>query len=162
MGDTYLSLCDGYAKNNGSYKAEAGGSYAIFKVDSLEDALVDVTLLKDPLIHVSKFNFINFEGEKISTNNGAEALSIFALLLELINRDILNPNNRHLILSDSNLIITQILGLSKINNVLLKKIHRKIQEVFINYRKQYGEIISKSLRIQHIPGDIMKKTIIGH
>lgn len=157
----YVALVDGFCESNGSYYAKAGGSYAIFEVPK-EEFHPPIEVLKDPIIFNSKFLFNKIEGERIQTNNVAEAEAMFLLLSELVNNNLLKPDNSVIIYSDSTLVINQVKQVFKINNTQLRKTYKRINEVFQQYKIKYEKSIWESLIIKHVSGNIMKRTVIGH
>lgn len=159
--DKYIAISDGFCENNGSYYAKSGGSYAVFKVpnDELHPAL---ETLKDPILFNHRFSFNKIDGEKVTTNNVAEGLTLYCLLLDLQTKHILDPKNFVTIYMDSKLIAQQVKKMCKINNPQLKNIHKKIDTLFKDYRDKYKEEVWKSLQIKLVSGIVMKQTIIDH
>ena len=151
----YIALCDGWCENNGQSSAMAGGSYLIYQVDS--PVVPDLTQMTNPLHQEIRFSFTG-----ITTNNVAEAETLFILLTELKNRGYLTPENYIIIFMDSRLTIDQVKGLSRVKNPKLIGVHQRIQKIIKDYEETHRDKFWRSVRLRHISGDTMKQTEIGH
>lgn len=161
MKSKFIALVDGFCQDNGSFWAVAGGSYAVFKVPD-DQLCPPLHTLTDPIISNLRFTLHNVHGERVTTNNVAEAQAMLMLFQELLNSNIINPTTFTTIFSDSILTINQTKGLYKINDVKLKRIHSNIAELFKNYKIKHNESIWNSMQLKHISGNLMKQTIIDH
>lgn len=74
----YLVYVDGLCKRNGSSDAEAGGSFAVYRLEKgekVDDSLHARLARRMPLYHDSEFAVVVSEQEQ-ATNNYAEAVSL--------------------------------------------------------------------------------------
>lgn len=82
----YLVYVDGLCKRNGSSDAEAGGSFAVYRLEKgekVDDSLHVRLARRMPLYHDSEFAVVVSEQEQ-ATNNYAEAVSLQTAIAWLI------------------------------------------------------------------------------
>ena len=171
-----VAYSDGWVTNNGQIHAEAGGSTAAYNISTLtnifKDTQVDHALVAQTSLLFHEQHTYDLHHHKVRevlpakhTNNTAEALSLYLLILELKELNLIKPGIDILILLDSELILNQVLGLYRTNQQPLKVIYKQLfqllDKVAQTYRIGRREIF-QILSFLHIPGTEMKKTIINH
>ena len=158
----YLVYVDGLCKRNGSSDAEAGGSFAVYRLekgekvdDSLHDSLHARLARRMPLYHDSEFAVVVSEQEQ-ATNNYAEAVSLQTAIAWLISGGLLVQGNTIHICMDSQLVLNQIVGMYKTKKIHLKKIYMSIYDMLDKHSKAIGTNAEKLIAFHWISGDVMK------
>lgn len=128
--------------------AKAEGSYAIYV--SSETLTLEELHQREPAVHNSRFS-LPLTGKR-STNNAAEAMSLLNLVMDLNRIHAFGPDSEVLVHMDSNLTINHFYGLYQLKDQTLRSIHSQI-------KKALGPNV---ITLKWIPGEVMKKTIIGH
>ena len=122
----YLVYVDGLCKRNGSSDAEAGGSFAVYRLEKgekVDDSLHVRLARRMPLYHDSEFAVVVSEQEQ-ATNNYAEAVSLQTAIAWLI--------------SGGLLVLNQIVGMYKTKKIHLKKIYMSIYDMLDKHSKAIG------------------------
>lgn len=149
----YVGLADGFCK-----ACKAGGSYMLYNYDKNNDIqLEDLLSLSNPIIRRHRY----LHPKNIRTNNSAELLTIYDLLAQM-SSDYLNPDNKVLLLSDSEVSLKLITQVYKCHSAGLKLILNKIWNIGKRFKNNYNLPISTCLNFKHIPGDWQKLGPIGH
>lgn len=168
----YLVYVDGLCKRNGSSDAEAGGSFAVYRLekgekvddslhDSLHNSLHARLARRMPLYHDSEFAVVVSEQEQ-ATNNYAEAVSLQTAIAWLISGGLLVQGNTIHICMDSQLVLNQIVGMYKTKKIHLKKIYMSIYDMLDKHSKAIGTNAEKLIAFHWISGDVMKASVIAH
>jgi len=160
----YLVYVDGLCKRNGSSDAEAGGSFAVYRLEKGEkvDNSLHVRLARRmPLYHDSEFAVVVSEQEQ-ATNNYAEAVSLQTAIAWLISGGLLVQGNTIHICMDSQLVLNQIVGMYKTKKIHLKKIYMSIYDMLDKHSKAIGTNAEKLIAFHWISGDVMKASVIAH
>ena len=160
----YLVYVDGLCKRNGSSDAEAGGSFAVYRLEKSEkvDDSLHVRLARRmPLYHDSEFAVVVSEQEQ-ATNNYAEAVSLQTAIAWLISGGLLVQGNTIHICMDSQLVLNQIVGMYKTKKIHLKKIYMSIYDMLDKHSKAIGTNAEKLIAFHWISGDVMKASVIAH
>lgn len=160
----YLVYVDGLCKRNGSSDAEAGGSFAVYRLEKgekVDDSLHVRLARRMPLYHNSKFAVVVSEQEQ-ATNNYAEAVSLQTAIAWLISGGLLVQGNTIHICMDSQLVLNQIVGMYKTKKIHLKKIYMSIYDMLDKHSKAIGTNAEKLIAFHWISGDVMKASVIAH
>ncbi len=160
----YLVYVDGLCKRNGSSDAEAGGSFAVYRLEKgekVDDSLHVRLARRMPLYHDSEFAVVVSEQEQ-ATNNYAEAVSLQTAIAWLISGGLLVQGNTIHICMDSQLVLNQIVGMYKTKKIHLKKIYMSIYDMLDKHSKAIGTNAEKLIAFHWISGDIMKASVIAH
>ena len=160
----YLVYVDGLCKRNGSSDAEAGGSFAVYRLEKgekVDDSLHDSLARRMPLYHDSEFAVV-VSGQEQATNNYAEAVSLQTAIAWLISSGLLVQGNTIHICMDSQLVLNQIVGLYKTKKIHLKKIYMSIYDMLDKHSKAIGTNAEKLIAFHWISGDVMKASVIAH
>ena len=160
----YLVYVDGLCKRNGSSDAEAGGSFAVYRLEKgekVDDSLHVRLARRMPLYHDSEFAVVVSEQEQ-ATNNYAEAVSLQTAIAWLISGGLLVQGNTIHICMDSQLVLNQIVGMYKTNKIHLKKIYMSIYDMLDKHSKAIGTNAEKLIAFHWISGDVMKASVIAH
>lgn len=160
----YLVYVDGLCKRNGSSDAEAGGSFAVYRLEKGEkvgDSLHVRLARRMPLYHDSEFAVVVSEQEQ-ATNNYAEAVSLQTAIAWLISGGLLVQGNTIHICMDSQLVLNQIVGMYKTKKIHLKKIYMSIYDMLDKHSKAIGTNAEKLIAFHWISGDVMKASVIAH
>lgn len=160
----YLVYVDGLCKRNGSSDAEAGGSFAVYRLEKgekVDDSLHVRLARRMPLYHDSEFAVVVSEQEQ-ATNNYAEAVSLQTAIAWLISGGLLVQGNTIHICMDSQLVLNQIVGMYKTKKIHLKKIYMSIYDMLDKHSKAIGTNAEKLITFHWISGDVMKASVIAH
>ena len=160
----YLVYVDGLCKRNGSSDAEAGGSFAVYRLEKgekVDDSLHVRLARRMPLYHDSEFAVVVSEQEQ-ATNNYAEAVSLQTAIAWLISGGLLVQGNTIHICMDSQLVLNQIVGMYKTKKIHLKKIYMSIDDMLDKHSKAIGTNAEKLIAFHWISGDVMKASVIAH
>lgn len=160
----YLVYVDGLCKRNGSSDAEAGGSFAVYRLEKgekVDDSLHVRLARRMPLYHDSEFAIVVSEQEQ-ATNNYAEAVSLQTAIAWLISGGLLVQGNTIHICMDSQLVLNQIVGMYKTKKIHLKKIYMSIYDMLDKHSKAIGTNAEKLIAFHWISGDVMKASVIAH
>lgn len=160
----YLVYVDGLCKRNGSSDAEAGGSFAVYRLEKgekVDDSLHVRLARRMPLYHDSEFAVVVSEQEQ-ATNNYAEAVSLQTAIAWLISGGLLVQRNTIHICMDSQLVLNQIVGMYKTKKIHLKKIYMSIYDMLDKHSKAIGTNAEKLIAFHWISGDVMKASVIAH
>lgn len=160
----YLVYVDGLCKRNGSSDAEAGGSFAVYRLEKgekVDDSLHARLVRRMPLYHDSEFAVVVSEQEQ-ATNNYAEAVSLQTAIAWLISGGLLVQGNTIHICMDSQLVLNQIVGMYKTKKIHLKKIYMSIYDMLDKHSKAIGTNAEKLIAFHWISGDVMKASVIAH
>ncbi|MGF0009273.1 MULTISPECIES: hypothetical protein [Desulfovibrio] len=160
----YLVYVDGLCKRNGSSDAEAGGSFAVYRLEKgekVDDSLHVRLARRMPLYHDSEFAVVVSEQEQ-ATNNYAEAVSLQTAIAWLISGGLLVQGNTIHICMDSQLVLNQIVGMYKTKKIHLKKIYMSIYDMLDKHSKAIGTNAEKLIAFHWISGDVMKASVIAH
>lgn len=160
----YLVYVDGLCKRNGSNDAEAGGSFAVYRLEKgekVDDSLHARLARRMPLYHDSEFAVVVSEQEQ-ATNNYAEAVSLQMAIAWLISGGLLVQGNTIHICMDSQLVLNQIVGMYKTKKIHLKKIYMSIYDMLDKHSKAIGTNAEKLIAFHWISGDVMKASVIAH
>ena len=160
----YLVYVDGLCKRNGSSDAEAGGSFAVYRLEKgekVDDSLHVRLARRMPLYHDSEFAIVVSEQEQ-ATNNYAEAVSLQTAIAWLISGGLLVQGNTIHICMDSQLVLNQIVGIYKTKKIHLKKIYMSIYDMLDKHSKAIGTNAEKLIAFHWISGDVMKASVIAH
>lgn len=160
----YLVYVDGLCKRNGSSDAEAGGSFAVYRLEKgekVDDSLHVRLARRMPLYHDSEFAVVVSEQEQ-ATNNYAEAVSLQTAIAWLISGGLLVQGNTIHICMDSQLVLNQIVGMYKTKKIHLKKIYMSIYDMLDKHSKAVGTNAEKLIAFHWISGDVMKASVIAH
>ena len=160
----YLVYVDGLCKRNGSSDAEAGGSFAVYRLEKgekVDDSLHVRLARRMPLYHDSEFAVVVSEKEQ-ATNNYAEAVSLQTAIAWLISGGLLVQGNTIHICMDSQLVLNQIVGMYKTKKIHLKKIYMSIYDMLDKHSKAIGTNAEKLIAFHWISGDVMKASVIAH
>ena len=160
----YLVYVDGLCKRNGSSDAEAGGSFAVYRLEKgekVDDSLHVRLARRMPLYHDSEFAVVVSEQEQ-ATNNYAEAVSLQTAIAWLISGGLLVQGNTIYICMDSQLVLNQIVGMYKTKKIHLKKIYMSIYDMLDKHSKAIGTNAEKLIAFHWISGDVMKASVIAH
>ena len=172
----YLVYVDGLCKRNGSSDAEAGGSFAVYRLEkgekvddslhdslhnSLHDSLHARLARRMPLYRDSEFAVV-VSGQEQATNNYAEAVSLQTAIAWLISSGLLVQGNTIHICMDSQLVLNQIVGMYKTKKIHLKKIYMSIYDMLDKHSKAIGTNAEKLIAFHWISGDVMKASVIAH
>lgn len=110
----------------------------------------------EPVEHVSRADIV-LSGHELPTNNIAEAKTLLMALTWAMSMVRKGGIDEVLVYMDSKLILYQLKGIYATRNPGLRRTHSHIREVIGKIREA-----GVSLELKWIPGDLMKKTIIGH
>lgn len=160
----YLVYVDGLCKRNGSSDAEAGGSFAVYRLEKgekVDDSLHVRLARRMPLYHDSEFAVV-VSGQEQATNNYAEAVSLQTAIAWLISGGLLVQGNTIHICMDSQLVLNQIVGMYKTKKIHLKKIYMSIYDMLDKHSKAIGTNAEKLIAFHWISGDVMKASVIAH
>lgn len=160
----YLVYVDGLCKRNGSSDAEAGGSFAVYRLEKgekVDDSLHARLARRMPLYHDSEFAVV-VSGQEQATNNYAEAVSLQTAIAWLISSGLLVHGNTIHICMDSQLVLNQIVGMYKTKKIHLKKIYMSIYDMLDKHSKVIGTNAEKLIAFHWISGDVMKASVIAH
>lgn len=160
----YLVYVDGLCKRNGSSDAEAGGSFAVYRLEKgekVDDSLHVRLARRMPLYHDSEFAVVVSEQGQ-ATNNYAEAVSLQTAIAWLISGGLLVQGNTIHICMDSQLVLNQIVGMYKTKKIHLKKIYMSIYDMLDKHSKAIGTNAEKLIAFHWISGDVMKASVIAH
>lgn len=118
----YLVYIDGFCKGNGKRDAEAGGSFAVYKLghdDKIGDKLHARLAMRTPLYHDREFTVVVPDRDH-ATNNFAEATSLRTAISWLIASGLLVQGNTIHICMDSQLVLNQVTGMYRTNKLHLR------------------------------------------
>lgn len=155
----YVCLADGFCNT-----CNTGGSYMCYSMPNVNffNYKDKATFLKlnalTPQIKQHKYS----HPKHIRTNNCAEAQTIYDCLEHLHNDNILHPNNRILLLTDSQICLRLIYGIYKCRSPALKDIINQIKSIGTRFKVLFNEPIKTCLRIEHISGVYQKAGPIQH
>jgi|GEM_PF-6428114 len=169
----YLALCDGFCSNNGQPDAVAGVSYVAFDVTDWSgmpvpsrDAMQRLNNDATPVIRQVRKYFSQIaapaRADMCPTNNLAEATALAQLITEAYHAGVIHPDNFVHIWTDSQLIVRQVLGLSKVNNKQLEKQYQYLDSIGLRYKIEHDRSLWDNLVIKHITGKLMKYGPIDH
>jgi len=166
----YIAFVDGGCKNNGKANAFAYGSFRVYDVTGREEEIFTGSFsLPDPkkvcelhpLMESTRFQVNGFmEGTSRPTNNLAEAASMYTLLSTLQRTGIFKEASVD-VYCDSQLIVRQLMGIYRISNKALKKIHANTKAVMLQASSQTHRSVGELVTLHHYSGDDMK-LILGH
>ena len=171
-----VAYSDGWVTNNGQIHAEAGGSTAAYNISTLRNIFTDTQinhqLISDSPLLFHEQHTYDLTNNKVKevlptkhTNNTAEALSLYLLIIELNELNLIRPGVDILLLLDSELILNQVQGLYKTNQQPLKIIYQYLFQLLDRVARTHRiarRDIFQIISFLHIPGTEMKKTIINH
>lgn len=160
----YLVYVDGLCKRNGSRDAEAGGSFAVYRLEKgekVDNGLHDRLARRMPLYHDSEFAVVVSDQDQ-ATNNYAEAVSLHTAISWLISSGLLTDGNTIHICMDSQLVLNQVVGMYKTKKIHLKKIYMSIYDMLGKHGKAIGMNAEKLITFHWISGDVMKASVIAH
>ena len=160
----YIVYVDGACSNNGNLDAQASGSFAVYRLDKpsrISTELHDRLLMDKSICHESRFH-IPANNDCRPTNNMAEASSLHTAIAWCLDNNVLIPGNDLHICMDSQLVLNQFAGLYKTNNRRLREIYTGIYAMLRRKSTKHDEDLEKCLHLHWIPGDVMKRSIIGH
>ena len=161
----YLVYCDGACSNNGNaLDAVASGSFAAYMLGEsakYSDDIHEKLMHEKPIIHKSRFS-ISLLGEGPATNNVAEATTLGVAISWLIENNLLVQENTVHVCMDSQLILTQMIGMAKVRNTRLRMIYQGIYANLARASEKVGYNVEPVIHFHWISGDLMKQTIIGH
>ncbi len=169
----YLALCDGFCSNNGQPDAVAGVSYLAFDVTGWScapvpsrDVMQRLNNGATPVIRQVRKNLSQIAApawaDMYPTNNLAEAAALVQLIAEAYRAGVIHPDNFVHIWSDSELIVRQVVGLSRVNNTKLVKQYEYLDIIALMYKFEHDRSLWDNLVIKHITGKLMKYGPIDH
>ena len=162
-GARYLIYADGGCHGNGKRDARALGSFAVYKLgnEPVNEALHIKLTYEQPLCHEAEFSVIPV-GNGRATNNMAEAQTLRAALTWAINNNLLQNENEIHICMDSQLILSQFLGVYRCREQHLRQVYQSIYALLKKQSEAVGTDVEKLIHLHWIPGTTMKSSVIGH
>ena len=144
---------------DGSYHDRVtDGSFAVYLISNSEcvDLLHNVLKNEQPL-HIARR--IRFNGR---TNNFAEASILQSAIIWCCNNNVFEQDIKVHICMDSQLVLSQFIGLSRTNCKHLRSIYSNIYSLLRNKCDKLKKELDELVHFHWITGKTMKESIIGH
>lgn len=159
----YLVYSDGGCPSNGRGTTNMFGSFAVYELpDGISDDIHDILVEQKPKHFCSKMDIPTVAKYCGATNNIAEASTLHTAISWVVAHGLLIPGNHVHICMDSELVVRQVIGMYKTKNPHLKKLYGEIYRILAEHSKEIGVNAESLITFHHIPGTVMKKTIINH
>ena len=146
--------CDGACRRNGKSDAEAEGSFAVYDVGrhaAITPELHERLRTEKPLHFEHRFAVVADR----PTNNLAEATALEAALRWCKANGLINNNNEIHICMDSQLVLSQFLGVYQTRSPALRAVYQRIYAML-------GKENERAIHLHWIRGEVMKASILAH